>query len=66
MATLKEQIATHKSCIEDISTKLSTIVHHMRGQRQHIQVQDRQIEILMELVNEQRDTIQLIKYAFED
>lgn len=31
-----------------------------------LHVQDRQIEILMELVNEQRDTIQLIKYAFED
>ncbi len=27
---------------------------------------ERMIEILMEMVNEQRDTIQLIKYAFED
>ena len=34
--------------------------------RDKLHVQDRQIEILMELVNEQRDTIQLIKYAFED
>jgi hypothetical protein len=33
---------------------------------EHIRAQDRQIEILMELVNEQRDTLQLIKYAFED
>ena len=33
---------------------------------EHVRVLDRQIEILMELVNEQRDTIQLIKYAFED
>ncbi|MES2875412.1 MAG: hypothetical protein V4708_16935 [Bacteroidota bacterium] len=33
---------------------------------EHIRAQDRQIKILMELVNEQRDTIQLIKYDFED
>lgn len=34
--------------------------------RDKLHVQDRQIEILMELVNEQRDTIQLIRYAFDD
>lgn len=33
---------------------------------ERLDVQERMIEILMELVNEQRDTIQLIKYAFED
>lgn len=27
---------------------------------------ERMIEILMEMINEQRDTIQLIRYAFED
>lgn len=59
--------------LKKLDTYVITLVHCVDGlckkvkeQKSKLDSHERMIEILMELVNEQRDTIQLIKYAFED
>ena len=44
----------------------SCMSERIDGLEKKLESHERMIEILMEMVNEQRDTIQLIRYAFED
>jgi hypothetical protein len=57
--TTEADIELHDIYIYDLTIKVN-------AQEERLGMQERMIEILMEMVNEQRDTIQLIKYAFED
>ena len=45
---------------------LSCMKDRIDSLEERLDVQERMIEICMELIHEQKDTIQLIKYAFED
>ena len=60
-------------CLEDIEKDqsrfwgiFSCISERINDLEGKVKTQERMIEILMELVNEQRDTLQLIRYALED
>ena len=63
---LDTYVFTLVHCVDGLCKKVKELKRKLDAQEESLDVQERMIEICMELVNEQRDTIQLIKYAFED
>ncbi len=57
--TTEADIQLHDIYIRYLTDNVSSMEKKLKSH-------ERMIEILMEMVNEQRDTIQLIRYAFED